>query len=84
MILMQNLKDDIIAKIKLYEKSTDPDLIAKRESLEFCRDDSTFIIEEMIDDLLAENELFFQFAFMLRKKDPTCKYTKQFLSRIKP
>lgn len=38
----------------------------------------------MVDDIMANNSMFFQFAFVLRKSDPTKKYTKLFLSRIKP
>jgi hypothetical protein len=33
---------------------------------------------------MAQNDLFFEFAYILRKKDPSNIYTKRFLSRIKP
>ena len=84
MINLQNLKEDITQKLALIGSAADPELQMIRDSLQFCSDDITFIIEEMVDDFVAENELFFQFAYALRKKDPAQKYTSLFLSRVKP
>ena len=73
------MKEDIEKNIKSIENSTDQDQQMKKEQLQFCCDNITFTIEEIVDDIYAENDIFFEFAYILRKKDDTCKYTQIFL-----
>lgn len=68
------------------EADDDCEAEAMRDQLQFCIDDITFILEEVVDDLLFEKDVFFQFAHALRIKDHSenDKYTKAFLERIQP
>ena len=72
MIALENLKKDIekyLQRGNNEEFYADFDVFNRNEQLQFCLDDINFILEETVDDLLFEKEVFFQFAYALRIKD---------------